>query len=368
MSRHAELPETITVRRPDDWHVHLRDGAILRAVLPYTARVFGRAVIMPNLLPPVDSVAAVRAYRERILRALPDGSGFTPLMSCYLTLDLKPKEVERGHASGDFFAVKMYPAGATTNAQFGIAAIEGIYPVLETMQRIGMPLLIHGEAIDPSVDIFDREAVFIEQTLKPLLERFPALKVVMEHITTADAVDFIAGSNDSRLGATITPHHLMINRNAIFRNGIRPHYYCLPIAKREKHRQALRRAAVSGMACFFPGSDTAPHLSSAKESACGCAGIFNAPNAVECYAQVFAEENALDNFETFMSLNGPGFHGLAPNETTLTLRRQSTRVPETIGVDGGTLVPFLAGESLGWSLEAGRPTQDNPMHAATKYS
>ena len=352
MTNQAGLPETITLRRPDDWHVHLRDGAILRAVLPYTARAFGRGVIMPNLVPPVDSIVAVRAYRERILAALPAGSPFTPLMTCYLTPGLKPEELERGHADGDIFAVKLYPAGATTNAQFGIAAVEEIYPVLETMQRIGMPLLVHGEATDPSVDIFDREAVFIEQTLKPLLERFSALKVVMEHITTADAVDFITARNDPRLAATITPHHLIINRNALFKGGIRPHYYCLPIAKREKHRLALRRAATSGTGCFFPGTDTAPHLTHTKETACGCAGIFNAPTAVECYAQVFAEENALDTFETFMSLNGPHFHGLVPNDATITLHRRSMTVPETVWVDGGTLTPFLAGERLMWSPES----------------
>ncbi len=353
MSAHpSNVTDTIVIRKPDDWHVHLRDGDILKTVVPYTAERFSRAVIMPNLVPPVTTIAAAVAYRARILAAVPEGVNFTPLMACYLTGTLDPAELVRGHAEGVFFAAKLYPAGATTNSQFGVAAIEQLFPVLEAMEKAGIPLLVHGEATDPSIDIFDRERVFIEQTLIPLRKRFPALKVVMEHITTAEAVDYIIAEQCPHLGATITPHHLMISRNALFAGGIRPHLYCLPIVKREKHRLALRRAATSGMGYFFAGTDTAPHLVAAKECACGCAGIFNAPVALECYAQVFAEENALDRLEGFMSLNGARFHGMVVGEETITLRFRSTPVAEFLSTQAGPLKPFLAGEMCTWSLEA----------------
>jgi dihydroorotase len=296
--------ETITLRRPDDWHVHLRDGEMLRAVVQHTAESFGRAIVMPNLLPPITTVEAALAYRARILAALPVGSTFRPLMTCYLTNDSDPDEIARGHDDGAFFAAKLYPAHATTNSQAGVTDVANIDPTLERMQAIGMPLLVHGEATSADVDVFDRERVFIEETLGPLLSRYPALRVVLEHVTTADAVEFVKSHGD-RLGATITPHHLIINRNALFAGGLRPHNYCLPVAKRERHRQALRRAATSGDGRFFLGTDSAPHPTSAKEGACGCAGIFNAPVALAAYARVFEEEGALDRFEAFASLNGP---------------------------------------------------------------
>ncbi len=350
-AQHSDTVDSISLRKPDDWHVHLRDGDILETVVPYTTARFARAVIMPNLVPPVTTVDAAIAYRDRIMAAVPQGCDFTPLMACYLTSTLDPAALMQGHADGVFFAAKLYPAGATTNSQFGVAAIDDLFPVLEAMEKGGMPLLVHGEAIDPAVDIFDRERVFIEQTLIPLRKRFPGLKIVMEHITTAEAVDYIIAENNPRLGATITPHHLMISRNALFAGGIRPHLYCLPIVKREKHRLALRRAALSGLPFFFAGTDTAPHTVAAKECACGCAGIFNAPIALECYAQVFAEENALDRFEAFMSLNGPRFHGMVANEERITLRRRAFSVAESVPLRIGSLRPFLAGEQCAWSLE-----------------
>lgn len=343
------IPDSITLRRPDDWHVHLRDGAMLRAVLPWTVRQFARAIIMPNLVPPVTTVAAARAYRARILAALPPESAFQPLMTCYLTDEADPEELARGHAEGVWVAAKLYPARATTNAHFGVTDLARIDRALARMERIGMPLLVHGETADPEIDIFDREAVFIERTLMPLLARFPALKVVLEHITTAHAAGFVP-TQGPRLAATITPHHLMINRNALFAGGIRPHMYCLPIAKREEHRQALRRAATSGAPCFFLGTDTAPHPVRAKEAECGCAGIFNAPAALECYAQAFDEEGALDRLEAFAALNGPRFYGLPVNEARVALRRAPWRVAGPFPVDGDALRPFLAGETLGWSL------------------
>ena len=346
--------QQLTLRRPDDWHVHLRDGAMLQAVAPATARQFARAIVMPNLRPPITTVAAASAYRQRILEALPDGSTFTPLMTAYLTDSIDPAEIERGFGEGVFTACKLYPAGATTNSDSGVTAIERIEPVLAVMERIGMPLLIHGEVTDGDIDIFDREAVFIERVLEPLLQRHPGLKVVLEHITTSDAADFVR-SGPANLAATITPHHLHINRNAMFAGGLRPDFYCLPVAKRELHRIALRAAATSGNPKFFLGTDSAPHSREAKESACGCAGIFNAPYALESYAQVFEEESALDKLEGFASEHGPRFYGLPLNEGTITLVREPQAVPERLHLNdaAGTaveLVPFHAGHTLHWRL------------------
>lgn len=341
--------QSLTIRRPDDWHVHLRDGAVLAGVTPYTARQFARAIVMPNLSPPVTNVDAARTYRERVLAAVPEGVDFTPLMTCYLTDTTSPDEVARGFAEGVFTACKLYPAHATTGSAHGVTDVANIMPVLERMAAIGMPLLVHGEVTDHDVDIFDREAVFIERTLAPLVARLSELKVVFEHITTRQAVEFVeaAGAN---VGATITPQHLHINRNAMLVGGIRPHAYCLPVAKREEHRLALRKAATSGSAKYFLGTDSAPHAVSAKESACGCAGLFNAPFALESYAAVFEEEGALDKFEAFASENGPRFYGLPLNEGTVTLERVGTEVPAVIDANGTSIVPFHAGETLGWKL------------------
>ena len=339
--------DTITLRRPDDWHVHLRDGKMLATVLPFTARQFARAIVMPNLLPPITTVAAARAYRRRILDALPTGADFTPLMTCYLTDASEPEEVARGWREGVFTAVKLYPARATTNSADGVTDYDRISPVLDRMARLGMPLLIHGEVTDHEVDVFDREAVFIERVLEPLRQRFPGLRIVLEHITTEEAVDYIVAAGPN-LAATITAHHLVINRNAIFAGGIRPHFYCLPIAKRERHRAALRRAATSGNQQFFLGTDSAPHTLHVKEAAIGCAGIFTAPCAIEIYAEVFEEMRALDRFEAFASLNGSAFYGLPPNETRITLVRQDFRVPERLGEGDNAVVPFRAGENLRW--------------------
>ena len=337
----------LTLRRPDDWHVHLRDGDMLVSVVNYTARQFARAIVMPNLSPPITTVAAAKGYRDRILAAVEPGLAFEPLMTCYLTDTIEAGEVERGFAEGVLTACKLYPAHATTNSAHGVTDIRNIHPVLEVMQRIGMPLLIHGEVTDRHVDIFDREAVFIERILGKLIEDFPALKVVFEHITTADAVSFVEAGGPN-LAATITPHHLAINRNAMFDGGIRPHFYCLPVAKRETHRLALRRAATSGSAKFFLGTDSAPHAIGDKESACGCAGIFNAPFALESYATVFDEEGALECLKAFASEHGPRFYGLAPNESMVVLERSPSSIPATLTTATSTLVPFGAGETLPW--------------------
>jgi dihydroorotase len=346
----SDSPEMITMRRPDDWHLHLRDGPMLAAVVSHTARRFGRAIIMPNLDPPVVTAADAAAYRQRIQAALPADSRFEPLMTCYLTDDTDPDDVAQGHADGIFAAVKLYPAGATTNSAHGVTDMIRVRPVLARLQEIGLPLLVHGEVVDGEIDVFDREAVYIERVLEPLIADFPALKVVFEHITTADAVDFVRAQG-ATVAATITAHHLMINRSDLFAGGIRPHLYCLPVAKRERHRLALRSAATSGDPSFFLGTDSAPHPIADKETACGCAGIFTAPTAIELYAQVFAEEGALDNLGAFASVNGPAFYGLPVNEGTLTLVRKPQAVPETILVDGADAVmPFLAGESLDWRL------------------
>ncbi len=339
----------LTLRRPDDWHVHLRDGAMLADVVNYTARQFARAIVMPNLKPPIATVAAARAYRDRILAALDPDLAFTPLMTCYLTDSIDPGEVERGFTQGVFTACKLYPANATTNSAHGVTDIAKIYAVLEVMQRIGMPLLVHGEVTDRHVDIFDREAVFIDRILSKLVKDFPALKVVFEHITTADAVAFVEASGPN-LAATITPHHLAINRNAMFEGGIRPHLYCLPIVKREPHRLALRRAATSGSAKFFLGTDSAPHPVGDKESACGCAGVFNAPYALESYAKAFDEEGALDRLEAFASENGPRFYGLPLNDGVVVLEPRAALVPDKITVTQTDLVPFHAGETLAWTF------------------
>lgn len=339
--------QTLTLRRPDDWHVHLRDGEMLRAVAPYTARQFARAIVMPNVVPPITAVEAATAYRERIVAAA--GAGFTPLMTCYLTDEAAPDQIERGFREGVWIAVKLYPAGATTNSASGVTDIHNIYSALERMQRIGMVLCVHGEVTDPAVDVFDREAVFIERILEPLTRDFPELKVVLEHITTVEAAQFVEGAGQ-QLAATVTPQHLIINRNAIFAGGLRPHAYCLPVAKREKHRLAARTAATSGSSKFFLGTDSAPHPIGAKESGCGCAGIFNAPFALESYAAVFDEEGALDRFEAFASENGPRFYGLPLNDGTVTLERAEVQVPERIEAQGITLVPFHAGETLRWKL------------------
>ncbi|MEO7277878.1 MAG: dihydroorotase [Sphingomicrobium sp.] len=337
--------QSITIRRPDDWHVHLRDGDMLEAVAPYTARQFARAIIMPNLAQPITTAAAAVAYRERIVAAT--GPGFTPLMTAYLTDSIAPDEIARGFAQEAWTAAKLYPAGATTNSASGVTDVRNIYPVLETMQRIGMVLCVHGEVTDPQVDVFDREAVFIDRVLTPLIADFPALKIVLEHITTADAADFVT-QGPASLAATVTPHHLVINRNALFDGGLRPHAYCLPVAKREAHRLAVRRAATSGSARVFLGTDSAPHSRGAKESGCGCAGIFNAPFALETYATVFEEEGALARLEAFASERGPHFYGLGLNEGTVTLERCNTDLPPELG----GLVPFAAGETLPWKLSA----------------
>jgi dihydroorotase len=343
------MTSQITIRRPDDWHVHLRDGDMLHAVAGYTARQFARAIVMPNLTPPVVTVAAAEAYRARISAVLPADANFTPLMTCYLTDAADAAEIARGYERGIFAACKLYPANATTNSAHGVTDIRKLAGVLETMQRIGMPLLIHGEVTDRDIDIFDREAVFIDRILAPLVRDYPALKIVLEHITTSEAVDFVAGSG-AQIAATITPQHCIINRNAIFDGGLRPHAYCLPVAKREAHRLAVRKAAVSGSPQFFLGTDSAPHAIGRKEMDCGCAGIFNAPFALESYAQVFDEEGALDRLEGFASEHGPNFYGLPLNAGRVTLRREDVAVPATIAEGGIDLVPFHAGETLRWRL------------------
>ena len=337
----------VTIREPDDWHLHLRDDDMMALIANYSARQFARAIIMPNLVPPVTTVAAAEAYRDRILDVLPTGHRFTPLMTAYLTDEIDPDEVETGHTRGVFTACKLYPAGATTNSAFGVTDVRNIYPVLERMQKTGMPLLIHGEVASSDIDIFDREAVFLETVLGPLLGDFPELKVVLEHITTLDSVQFIQAAGPS-VAATITPHHLRIDRNALFEGGLRPHAYCLPVAKRTHHRAALRDAATSGNPKFFLGTDSAPHPRHDKESACGCAGIFCAPAALESYALTFDEENALDRLEGFASEFGPRFYGLPLNEGSITLRREALTVPETVTGNDLSVVPFHAGETLAW--------------------
>ncbi len=340
--------EQLRLIRPDDWHLHLRDNELLAAVLPATARCFARAIVMPNLKPPVTTVAAAAAYREWILAALPASSDFQSLMTLYLTEATPVGEIEAAVHSGFVHGIKYYPAGATTNSENGVRDIRRVYPVLAAMEKHGLPLLLHGEVTDPEVDIFDREAVFIERILTPVLADFPGLKVVLEHITTAEAADFVRG-HSQRLAATITVHHLLHNRNALFQGGIRPHHYCLPVLKRERHRQALVAAATSGAPEFFLGTDSAPHPRGQKESACGCAGIYSAPAAIELYAEVFAAANALDRLEAFASRNGPRFYGLPENTDHIRLVRRPWTMPESLNLAGDRLVPLRAGESVAWS-------------------
>ncbi|MBP0616510.1 dihydroorotase [Jiella mangrovi] len=342
----------IEIIRPDDWHLHLRDGAMLKAVAPVSAASFSRAIVMPNLVPPVRTLADLRAYRGRIEAALPAGMSFRPLMTLYLTETTDPRTITEGAGSGELAAVKLYPAGATTNSDAGVKDFSRVHGVLEAMQKAGVPLLVHGEVTDPEVDIFDREAVFIERVLKPLRKDFPGLRIVMEHITTEEGASYVGEAGDN-LAATITPQHLIINRTDIFKGGIRPHFYCLPIAKRENHRQALRKAATSGSAKFFLGTDSAPHLSSLKECACGCAGIFNAPVAIPYVAQVFDEEDALEKLEGFVSRNGPAFYRLPVNTDTIRLRREAPDKTVFHSVDAGEdglVVVFKADQPLMWSV------------------
>lgn len=342
---------SLTIRQPDDWHLHLRDGAMLQAVLPETARHFGRAIIMPNLVPPVVTAAQAAAYRDRIMAALPAGSAFKPLMTLYLTEATDPEDVAAAHAAGVATAVKLYPAGATTNSASGVRDFEKVRPVLEKMAEIGMPLCVHGEVTNSDVDIFDREAVFIDKVLKPLRKRVPDLRIIMEHVTTQDAVDYVRDTHKN-LAATITTHHLIINRNHILAGGIKPHYYCLPVAKREIHRVALVQAAVSGDKRFFLGTDSAPHTDPNKLMACGCAGCFTAPNTMSCLAEVFDAAGALQKLEAFTSLNGPRFYGLEPNEATITLTKgDPVTYPAKIDTADGPVTVFDPGFDLHWSVK-----------------
>ncbi|HVK94770.1 MAG TPA: dihydroorotase [Noviherbaspirillum sp.] len=345
----ASLPNSLTITRPDDWHLHLRDGTALAAVLPHTARQFGRAIVMPNLKPPITTTAQASAYRERILSALPPGMDFQPLMTLYLTDNTPPDEIRRAKDSGFIHAVKLYPAGATTNSDAGVTALSKCYKTLEVMQELGMPFLVHGEVTDPAIDIFDREAVFIERVMQPLRRDMPALKVVFEHITTKDAADYVSQA-DGPVAATITAHHLLYNRNEIFKGGIRPHYYCLPVLKRETHRQALVHVATSGSARFFLGTDSAPHPKGLKEHACGCAGCYTALHAMELYAQAFDQADALDKLEAFASFNGPAFYGLPRNAGTVTLKREAWTLPDELPLGDATVVPLNGGETIGWKL------------------
>ncbi|HMA12456.1 MAG TPA: dihydroorotase [Steroidobacteraceae bacterium] len=342
------MNDTLTITRPDDWHIHFRDGAAMHSVLPDTARVFGRAIAMPNLKPPVVTVADAAAYRERLLAAAA-GTRFEPLMTLYLTDNTHPDEIRRARASGFVHAVKYYPAGATTNSDSGVTELAKAYKAIAAMEETGMPLLLHGEVVDPEVDVFDREAVFIERHLTRLLKDFPRLKIVLEHITTRQAAEFVAAA-PANVAATVTVHHLLYNRNAMFRGGIRPHLYCLPVLKREQHRQALVAAATSGNPKFFLGTDSAPHAAGAKESACGCAGIYSAHAAIELYAEAFEDAGALDKLEAFAGFYGADFYGLPRNTDKITLRRASWTVPESLAMGGDRLVPLRAGEAVRWQL------------------
>ena len=341
--------QTLTLTRPDDWHLHVRDGAVLADVLRDTCRQMGRAIIMPNLRPPVTTLQAALDYRERILAACPAGSDFEPLMTLYLTDSTAPEEIRAAHRNGLIKAVKLYPAGATTHSDAGVTSIDKAMPALEAMAEVGMPLLVHGEVTDPSVDVFDREAVFIERVMLPLMARLPELRVVFEHITTRDAAQFVEAGGDN-LAATLTPQHLLMNRNALFAGGLRPHHYCLPVLKRETHREALLAAATSGSKKFFLGTDSAPHARGAKECGCGCAGIYSAHAAIELYAEAFDSVGALDRLEAFASFNGPDFYRLARNTGTLTLARKPWQVPGSLTFGGDALVPLRAGENIQWTL------------------
>ncbi|HZX27677.1 MAG TPA: dihydroorotase [Telluria sp.] len=344
-----ELPDSLTITRPDDWHLHLRDGAALASVLPHTARQFGRAIVMPNLKPPVTTTEAAAAYRARVKATLPAGSDFEPLMTLYLTDNTPADEIRRAVDSGFIHGVKLYPAGATTNSDAGVTDLARCAKALEAMQDLDLPLLVHGEVTDPDVDVFDREAVFIERVMRPLRRDFPALPVVFEHITTKDAAQYVAEA-DGPIGATITAHHLLYNRNEIFRGGVRPHYYCLPILKREEHRLALVTAATSGDERFFLGTDSAPHAIGAKEASCGCAGCYTALHAMEMYAEAFARAGALDKLEAFASFNGPAFYGLPRNEGTITIKRERWTLPATVPFGDTALAPLNAGEEIGWKV------------------
>ncbi len=341
--------DTLTLTQPDDWHLHVRDGAVLADIVPHTARCFRRAIIMPNLKPPVTTTAAALAYRERILAVLPAGHGFEPLMTLYLTDTTSAQEIQRAKASGLIHAVKLYPAGATTHSDSGVSDIRHTYAALEAMEALGMPLLVHGEVTTPSVDIFDREAVFIDQVMQPLLARFPKLKVVFEHITTAEAAAFVraAGAN---VAATLTVQHLLLNRNAMLVGGIQPHHYCLPVLKREQHRLALLEAATSGSPKFFLGTDSAPHTRNTKEAACGCAGMFTAPAALELYAEIFEDAGALDKLEGFASFHGADFYGLPRNTRTLTLRKAAWTLPASYPMGDQVVIPFRAGQHVRWQV------------------
>jgi dihydroorotase len=341
--------QQLTITRPDDWHLHLRDGALMQSVLPDTARQFARAIVMPNLKPPVTTTLQALEYRQRILAALPANTAFEPLMTLYLTDNTSADEIRKAHESGIVHAVKLYPAGATTNSDAGVTDIRKTYSALAEMQRCGMPLLVHGEVTDPAIDVFDREAVFIERVMMPLLRDLPGLRVVFEHITTRDAVQFVESAPDN-IAATITAHHLLYNRNAMFSGGIRPHYYCLPVLKRELHRAALGVAAVSGNPKFFLGTDSAPHAQSAKETSCGCAGIYTAHAAMEFYAHAFEQLGALDKLEGFASFFGADYYRLPRNTDTITLRREDWQVPASVGFGEQRLVPLCAGETMMWKL------------------
>jgi dihydroorotase len=341
--------QQLTLTRPDDWHLHLRDGAAMQSVLPDTARQFGRAIVMPNLRPPVTTTSQAQAYRTRILAMLPPSSRFQPLMTLYLTDNTSAQEIQRARSSGVVHAVKLYPAGATTNSDAGVTDIRKAYPALEEMQRLGMPLLVHGEVTDPAVDIFDREAVFIERVMIPLLRDLPQLRVVFEHITTEDAAQFVTDAPDN-VAATITVHHLLYNRNALLAGGIRPHYYCLPVLKRETHREALGKAATSGSPKFFLGTDSAPHAQHTKETACGCAGIYTAHAAIELYAEAFEQLGALDKLEGFASFHGADFYRLPRNTARITLHKESWQAPDDLAFGEHRLVPLRAGESIAWKM------------------
>ena len=342
---------TLTLTRPDDWHLHLRDGAALASVLPHTAAQFARAIVMPNLKPPVTTTAQAAAYRSRILAALPAGMAFEPLMTLYLTDNTPPDEIRRAKESGFVHAVKLYPAGATTNSDAGVTDLKHCRATLEVMQEVGMPFLVHGEVTDAEIDLFDREAVFIERVLQPLRKDMPELKVVFEHITTSDAAAYVSEATGP-IAATITAHHLLYNRNEIFKGGIRPHYYCLPVLKRETHRQALMKAATSGNPRFFLGTDSAPHAKDAKEQACGCAGCYTALHAMELYAQAFDQANALDRLEEFASFFGADFYGLPRNQGKIVLSRETWTLPTELAFDGSSIVPLNAGENLAWKMQA----------------
>lgn len=341
--------EVISIIQPDDWHVHVRDDRILESVLPFTSRQMGRAVIMPNLIPPITKVESALLYKDRIMRALPNHHIFQPLMTLYLTDKTDTQTIKQAHKFG-IVACKLYPQGTTTNSESGVTDIVKLYPILETMQKLGVVLLVHGEVTDPAIDIFDRESVFIDRMLIPIRRQLPELKIVLEHITTADAVDFVEAS-DIYTAATVTPHHLLLNRNDMLVGKIKPHYYCLPIIKRESHRQAIIRGVMGQYSYkFFLGTDSAPHQQNEKESACGCAGIFNAPVALELYAEIFARANALDKLEAFSSINGPNFYGLPVNNRRVTLVKQSHQVPDFYNINGGCIIPLMAGKEIAWQL------------------